>query len=306
MSENHKKIVLPNGQDASVQDEEHVTERSIERQEEEEEYQSVIVKRTDEIQRHPDDMISFAVTEGLEQHNRPPLSLLMSSIAAGLVICFTAMAVAIVTKESSSSSSDLVRRLAPALVYPLGFIACIISGTQLFTEHTASAVYPVLDKKATFSNLIRLWILVIFGNLIGVTLSASLLVAVDDIVQAHEGYIKIAEHLVDVDFIPLFISALLAGWLMALGSWLLLATHNVSGKVVLIYLVTFLIGLGGLHHSIAGSAEMLIALFISDSYTFNQAIRFIFIALAGNLVGGSIFVAALNYIHIRRTQVISP
>lgn len=107
----------------------------------------------------------------------------------------------------------------------------------------------MLDKKATFFSLIHLWILVILGNLIGVTVSVILLVAVDDIVQAYEGYITIAEHLVDVDFIPLFISALLAGWLMALGSWISLATHNVSGKVILIYLVTFLIGLGGLYHS---------------------------------------------------------
>lgn len=51
---------------------------------------------------------------------------------------------------------------------------------------------------------------------------------------------------------------------------------------------------------------MLTALFISDSYSLNQAIRFISIALAGNLVGGSVFVAALNYIHIRRTQAINP
>ena len=194
--------------------------------------------------------------------------------------------------------------MLPALVYPLGFIACIIGGNQLFTEHTASAVYPVMDRKAKLSGLLRLWGIVITGNLIGVLISAWLLIAADEIIQAREGYIEIANHLVGFHTKPLFVSALLAGWLMALGSWLMLSTPDIGGKVLFIYLVTFLIGLGGLHHSIAGSAEMFTAFFISDHFTVKQIIHFISIALLGNLVGGSIFVAALNYIHIRRSQTI--
>ena len=69
-------------------------------------------------------------------------------------------------------------------------------------------------------------------------------------------------------------------------------------------IVTFLIGLGGLHHSIAGSVEMFVALFISDQFTFQQGLRFIGLAIFGNLLGGSIFVAGFNYSHIRKTQQI--
>lgn len=283
-------------------DENFPTERSRERQDEEKAYQPVIIKRIDEIQRHPDDMIHSAVAEGLEQHNRPVLSLLLSSIAAGLAICFTAMAVAIVTCECCPAGTGLMNRLAPALVYPSGFIICIIGGTQLFTEHTASAVYPVLDGKASFPGLLRLWGLVIAGNLIGVTVSAGLLVAVDDIVMAREGYLEIAAHLLEAKTGSLFISAVLAGWLMALGSWLMLSTMDIQGKVFFIYLVTFLIGLGGLHHSIAGSAELATAFFIGGGYPLLSMFRFIAVALFGNLIGGSVFVAVLNYIHIRRTQ----
>jgi formate/nitrite transporter FocA (FNT family) len=69
-----------------------------------------------------------------------------------------------------------------------------------------------------------------------------------------------------------------------------------------IYIVTFLIGLGGLHHSIAGSVEMFTALFISDDFSLLQGLRFISQAMLGNLIGGSVFVAILNYGHIRKTQ----
>jgi len=98
------------------------------------------------------------------------------------------------------------------------------------------------------------------------------------------------------------LSALLAGWLMALGAWLILATPPTVSQIVSIYIVTFLIGLGGLHHSIAGAVEIFTAAFVSDDITTLRVIRFIGVALLGNLIGGSVFVAVLNYAHIRETR----
>lgn len=72
--------------------------------------------------------------------------------------------------------------------------------------------------------------------------------------------------------------------------------------MVSIYIVTFIIGIGGLHHSIAGSVEMFSAYLISDVFSIPQVLRFIVITVVGNLIGGSIFVALLNYGHIRKTQ----
>jgi formate/nitrite transporter FocA (FNT family) len=89
---------------------------------------------------------------------------------------------------------------------------------------------------------------------------------------------------------------------MALGGWLVLATTPALSQILCVYIVTFLIGLGGLHHSIAGSVEMFTALLISDHFTLLQGLRFIGLAMLGNLIGGSVFVAILNYGHIRKTQ----
>jgi len=50
--------------------------------------------------------------------------------------------------------------------------------------------------------------------------------------------------------------------------------------------------------------EMFTALFISDQFSLRQVARFIGLAITGNLIGGSIFVALLNYGHIRKTQQI--
>jgi formate/nitrite transporter FocA (FNT family) len=295
------KIVLPDGTPAASESE-VATERSKERTQEDDQFVSVIVKRSDEVRRHPDDALEHAIHEGQEQLDRPTLSLLLSSIAAGLIVGFSAMAVAVVATVTAELESPLVQRLLIATVYPLGFVMCVMSGAQLFTEHTAIAVYPVLDRKAPLLRLLRLWGIVVVGNMIGVLVGAGLLTAVDDVTGAREGYVELGRHLVQYQFVPLLISAPLAGWLMALGAWLVVSTPPGMSQFTSIYIVTFLIGLGGFHHSIAGAAEMFTAYFISDQFTWTQCASFIAVALIGNLIGGSIFVAVLNYAHIRKTQ----
>lgn len=278
------------------------TEREVERHEEDQDYTPVIIKRTDEALRHPDDILENAITEGIEQLRRPFLSLFLSAMAAGLILGFTAMSVAIVESQVLLSGQAFSARLLTAAVYPLGFVLCIMSGTQLFTEHTATAVYPILDRRCPLRRLVRLWLVVIAGNLVGALVSAVFLVSADGVVKAANGYLVIAQHLVSFSSGSLIMSALLAGWLMALGAWLVMATKRNLSQMVSIYIVTFIIGIGGLHHSIAGSVEIFTAYLISDSFSMAQVGSFISLTIFGNMIGGSIFVALLNYAHIRETQ----
>ena len=297
-------IMLPDGYVTGLNDG-TVTERKKERSSEDQAYTPVIIKRTDEKRRHPDDTLETVIEEGLEQLTRSVTSLTLSSIAAGSIIGFSPMAVAVVTTAmQEANATEMFTRLATATVYPLGFVICVMSGAQLFTEHTATAFYPVLDKKADAWKLLRLWLVVILGNLLGASIGAYLHFLAADVVGARHGYISIGHHLVEFEAVTLLVSAVLAGWLMALGAWLSVSSPRMGAQITCIYVVTFLIGVGGLHHSIAGSAEMFSALLLSDDFTIGQAARFIGLALLGNLIGGSCFVALLNYAHIRRTQAV--
>ncbi|MFK7769059.1 MAG: formate/nitrite transporter family protein [Mariniblastus sp.] len=297
----HGKILLPDG--TTVSDSSPDKMRKEVRKSEDKDYIPVIIKRTDETRRHPDDALQHAIEEGLEQLTRPALSLLLSAVAAGLIVGFSAMAVAVVlTATNELEASPIISRIATAFVYPLGFIVCVLSGAQLFTEHTAAALYPVLDREAKIASLIRLWSIIVFGNMVGAFAGAGLHSFAAEVIQARVGYIEIGHHLTHFSNPALFVSAVLAGWLMALGAWLVGSSPRTIAQIAVIYIVTFLIGLGGLHHSIAGSVEMFAAMFMSSEFTPTMAFRFISIALAGNLVGGSCFVALLNYAHIRRTN----
>jgi formate-nitrite transporter family protein len=196
------------------------TERGKERTREEREYVPVIIKRNDEGVRHPDDVLEYAIAEGLEQIRRPPFSLFLSAVAAGLMLAFTVMAVAVMATVVMDVDNALLRRLATAVVYPLGFIIVIMAGVELFTEHTATAVYPILDRRSGLRSLLRLWFLVGLGNIVGAFFGALLLTAAEEVIQARQGYAIIGHHLFDFSAPSLFVSALLAGWIMAMGAWL--------------------------------------------------------------------------------------
>jgi len=300
----NKEVLLPSGETAQT-DRGTQSERTIQRLEEEHEFASVIIKRNDAAFKHPDDVLQKAIDDGAEQVTRPASSLLLSAISAGLILGFAAMSVSFVVTLMPESSSANFKRLGMGLVYPLGFIICIMSRTELFTEHTALAVYPYLERMCSLKKLLRLWGLVLLGNLIGTFLSSILLYLADPIIQAEKGYIYVAQHLVHFTGWQTFISAMLAGWLMALGSWLIMAMSTSSAQILGIYIVTFLIGIGGLHHCIAGSAELFAAYFISQGISIMQILHTLLFAIIGNLVGGSFFVAILNYGHIRKTQEIN-
>lgn len=76
---------------------------------------------------------------------------------------------------------------------------------------------------------------------------------------------------------------------MAQGGWLVLATPPASSQILCIFIVTFIIGLGGLHHSIAGSAEIFSGFFHHNDPDYTGSISFLVSAILGNLVGGSFF-----------------
>lgn len=295
-TQEHKHIYKTN-EDANAIDENEVEERPIERARESEEYQPVILKRTDETLRHADDVLEIAIHEGKSQLQRPPLGLFMSSVAAGMIIGSTVLAVGVMA--TLLGNMDGLNKILVALVYPLGFILCILSRTELFTEHTATAVYPLLEGSEKIQSVIKLWSIVIMGNLCGGIIIALMLTMADGVIHASDGYLMLANHVLNYDVSVLFVSAVLAGWLMATGAWTILASHSTGSQMLCIYIATFVIGLGGLHHSIAGSVELFVGFFTSSDITLAAILPAIGVILAGNAVGGSIFVALLNYGHIR-------
>lgn len=236
---------------------------------------------------------------GEEQLARPARKLLLAAISAGLDIGFGPLMIA--TILATVPQETLGSRLVGALAYSVGFIIVILGRSELFTEHTVLAVLPLFSRKTTVAKVARLWGLVYAGNLIGAALFAAFgsRVGLGLELFTRDDLATLSSHLTDFGPWVILGSAVAAGWMMGLVSWLVTAARDTVGQILIILLVTGSIYLLHLHHSIAGSVEVLMAVFAAGVPPLDF-VRFLALATVGNAIGGIVFVAGIKFGHISR------
>jgi len=243
------------------------------------------------------EILKQQIIEGQETYDKSSLSILLSSLTAGLEIGFSYLLICTLYffLEGKVESDTIVKALS--LVYPIGFVMIILGQSILFTEQTSLLTLPVLNKKRSLGSLLRLWGLVILGNLIGGYLIAFVLVWIGPKLGIFElkTVEKIAVHVTNYSGAVIFISAILAGWLMGLLSWLVAASKDTLSRILIIYIITAVLAFAGLHHSIVGNVEVFAGFISSPTILFNEYLSFVALALFGNAIGGAVFVALLKY-----------
>lgn len=250
------------------------------------------------------EILTEQIAQGLEELRRSASGLLLSGLSAGLDVGFSAFFMGVVLTLLDPGASPLLTRFLLGNAYAIGFIFVILGRSELFTEHTALAVFPVLQGSSSLRDLGRLWGLVYAANLAGATLFALFSTVLGPrlgVIDPH-AFEEIALDMVAHDGLTMFLSALAAGWLMGLLSWLVAAARETLARVVVVWLITFAMGLAGLHHCIVGSVEVLAGVFSSPNVDLGDYLRFLGWATSGNIVGGVALVAIVKYSHAVRSD----
>jgi formate/nitrite transporter FocA (FNT family) len=92
------------------------------------------------------------------------------------------------------------------------------------------------------------------------------------------------------------VRAIFAGWLIALMVWLLPAAE--SARVSSFIIVTYLIGISGFNHIIAGSTTMFFLIVTNPISWGTYLVQFFFPTLLGNVIGGLALVAGLGHAQV--------
>lgn len=249
-------------------------------------------------------ILEHEIAEGLGEIRRSSLGLFISGLSAGLDVSFSLMLMAVMFTITNNQLPQPIVRLLIANMYAVGFIFVMMGRSELFTEHTALATLPVLNGNATVSGLARLWGIVYVANLLGTLIFALLITIIGPNLGVIEpqAFGEIAHHVVDHSWWTILLSAVLAGWMMGLLSWLVAAGRDTISQIVLVWLVTTAIGLGRLHHSIVGSVEVLAGHFAGQGITWFDYGHFLLWTTLGNAFGGIVFVALIKYTHVVRSK----
>jgi formate/nitrite transporter FocA (FNT family) len=244
------------------------------------------------------------IETSLHEHRRSRLSLLLSSFSAGLEVGFSLLLMAAAYSMFAANSSPEFTHVLIAFCYPLGFVFVIIGRSELFTEHTTLAIFPVLNGNETIKNLFILWGIVYLGNIVGGCIFSFLAVYLGQemMLIKPDTFYELAHKLTDYSWHAILVSGIFAGWLMGLLAWLIASVNETISRILMVVLVTTVIGFLGLHHSIVGNIELFAGFITSDKITFGIYTKTLLLASAGNILGGVFFVALLKFSHVKNSE----
>lgn len=234
--------------------------------------------------------------DGEEELNRPLSALAWSGFAAGLSMGFSFVAQALFRTYLPNGQW---RPLLVNLGYPLGFLIVIIGRQQLFTENTLTAIIPLLARRnsTTLVRVLQLWAAVLAANLVGAHLFAWVVGNTPMFKpEVQAAMLALAKQAADVTFGSAILRGIFAGWLIAMVVWMLAAID--TGRIAVIIILTYIVGLAGLTHIIAGAAEVLFLAMVGAKSWLAVAWGYMLPTLIGNILGGVSLTAALNHAQV--------
>jgi formate-nitrite transporter family protein len=234
--------------------------------------------------------------EGVKELNRSATALMVSGFAAGLAMGLSLVAIAALHHGLPETSW---RPLVAALGYSVGFLVVTLASQELFTEHTVRPIVPLLVARTgqMLGKVMKLWGAVLLGNLLGAALFA-FAAARSEIFspELRHAMRTVAMQATAHDWVAVFATAIVAGWLIALMVWMLPAANN--SQITVVIIMTWLVGAAHLSHVIVGAVESFYLIALGDAGLGWALGSQIVPALLGNTLGGVILVAALNHAHV--------
>ena len=223
--------------------------------------------------------------DGIEELMRPFKSLFLSGVGAGILVSFSFVCMAVLQSFLPNQPwAPLITKWG----YTVGFVLVILCRAQLFTENTITTVIP-LFKPFTWKKLgavLRLWHLVLAGNLVGTSLVAVFLTTpgllnLDFIVEMQ----AIAHHVSAFTWQENPLRGIPSGILIAAIVWMMPTARQFA--LFLVAFITYFIAAGDFTHIVVGSCEMMYAVLNGMASPYDYIFQFLVPVGAGNIIGGT-------------------
>jgi formate/nitrite transporter len=214
-----------------------------------------------------------------------------------------------------------VSRLLGGIVFSLGLVLVVIAGAELFTGNNL-IVMAWVSGKLTLGQVMRNWIIVYFGNLVGSLLTVMLVYLTRQWTFAnyHVGVtaLNIANAKVNLSFAEGLARGILCNALVCLAVWICLSGRSVTDKILAIVFPITAFVASGFEHSIANMYFIPMGLLLKGEPQIVDAagrvagdlvnlnlqgfVGNLISVTTGNIFGGGFMVAVVYWFIYRRPQ----
>jgi formate/nitrite transporter len=203
----------------------------------------------------PSEILDKTISTSVEKAEGKFLRLLILSILAGAFIAFAAGGsnMASFNLLSNPDTYGLGKALAGS-IFATGLMLVVVAGGELFTGNTMMLA-AFSERKITLVGMLRNWMIVYVGNLMGSLMIAWMIVQ-SGLLDSGDGMlgavtINIATYKVNLSFLKGFILGILCNWLVCLAVWMAYGAESMTGKLLAIFFPIWLFVTSGFEHSVA-------------------------------------------------------
>lgn len=205
--------------------------------------------------------------------------LLLLGALAGAFIAFAGVA--------ASIGGALGGKLASATIFPIGLTMVLLAGSELFTGNCLFLM-PLLRRNITAGHMLRNWVAVYLGNLLGSVAVAFLVVQCGALDGIAEAAVAAAVTKAALPFGVALLRGVLCNFLVCLAVWMAFCAQSAGGKVVSLFGPIFLFVLCGFEHSVANMYYIPAGIFLAENgeVTWLSLWQSLLPVTLGNMVGG--------------------
>ena len=239
----------------------------------------------------------------------PVLKTFLLAIMAGAFIALGGLGSQIASCCAEDPSSA---RVISSVVFPIGLFMVLVGGAELFTGNCLIMI-PVLSGKTKLSGMLKNWIVVYLGNMVGGFLIA-LCAAFGHIYsfsnnELAASVVNTAITKANISFTDGLLRGILCNVLVCMAVWCSFAADEVAGKVLALWLPVMLFIICGFEHSVANMYFIPAGMLTSAIYNlpagglslFGFFVTNLIPVTIGNIIGGGICVGAMYYaIYLRK------
>ncbi len=230
------------------------------------------------------------VEEGHQRLHRTWPALLATGLVGGIDVSIGLLGMLLVKHHTGN---DLVA----ALVFSSGFIALTLANSELFTENFLVPISAVAAKKGRMREVWRLWGGTAVTNLIGGCVMVVLFITA--IPELGDTGIELGLNFVERGIgLEGFTSAVLAGVVITLMTWMQHATPSTFGKIVAAVMAAFLLAYGHLSHVVVASLEVFAGIVGGADFGYAEWFGMFWLWAVGNAIGGLGLVTVLRLVQV--------
>lgn len=236
------------------------------------------------------------VEEGHHRLNRTWPALLATGFVGGVDVSVGLLGMLLVKAHSGSD-------VLAALAFSIGFIALTLARSELFTENFMVPISAVVAGQGRMRDVWRLWGGTAVTNLLGGMVMVSLIMTANP--DLGETAIETGSNFVERGIgLQGLSSAILAGVVITLMTWMQHATPEVGARIVAAIGAAFLLSYGHLSHVIVASLEIYAGILGGADFGYAEWFGMFWLWAVGNAIGGLGFVTILRLVQVgsRRLQ----